>query len=295
MDLDLEEMIGMFNDPIYLQFQSLLKETNELKFNGKKLVIDAWEITLPETVDIFKRSSSIEEERRLTLFELYRLHQEIIHSENPSSKVHKDKYNSLIEKVRLLDEEYEILRAYFIKINHLVYGVHVETLSNELDNSIMTSKRIYDNLMESDHYDKANLKKLVKKNLQILQKKEQLEHLQNFARITYYISKLPKIEPVGKAVKTAQIKEQLKVVKKKQPKLSDEQKGKIVSNIKTMLKDKFKFVSKDECVSKAKSKSYYMSKEEILKVIEDNPEIKQSMPKNYKSLNKDQLCEYMTQ
>ena len=36
-----------------------------------------------------------------------------------------------------------------------------------------------------------------------------------------------------------------------------------------------------------------MSKEELIKIIDDNPDIKLIMPSNYKSLTKEKICEIL--
>lgn len=71
----------------------------------------------------------------------------------------------------------------------------------------------------------------------------------------------------------------------------------IKQNLKQLIKDKYKdkFKSKnlEECASRKTSQPYYMKKEDILKVIEENPEIQSRMPPNYKSLNKENLCQLL--
>jgi hypothetical protein len=103
--------------------------------------------------------------------------------------------------------------------------------------------------------------------------------------IDYYIVKQPSIV-TKKAVSPSQIA--VVVTNKKKKALTEEQKEKVIKNtIKMILKPK----TKEECVSKAKSKPFFMSLKEILEYIEENPELKSSLPKNYKSLTKEQLCD----
>lgn len=87
-------------------------------------------------------------------------------------------------------------------------------------------------------------------------------------------------------------------VKEKTPKqssvkkLSVDQKVEIMDNIKDLLKNVYRFKDKGECLSKQRSKAFYMSKEEILQEIENNENLKKLMPSNYKKLTKDKLCEF---
>lgn len=89
--------------------------------------------------------------------------------------------------------------------------------------------------------------------------------------------------------------------KKVQPKkppvvvLSPEDKNVVRKQIKDMLKELFKFQDVTECTSKQRSKPFFTTKESILKAIDANPDLKKLMPKNYKSLNKDQLCKHFYQ
>lgn len=89
----------------------------------------------------------------------------------------------------------------------------------------------------------------------------------------------------------------LVIPEKKKPKvrLSNEEKVEIKENIKDMLKRIYRFKDKTECKSKQRSKPYFTTKEEIIKEIDANPEIKKIVPKNYKSLSKEALCDSLIQ
>lgn len=103
--------------------------------------------------------------------------------------------------------------------------------------------------------------------------------------IDYYIYKQPSLvtNKVTSPSEVPKIK-----IKNKIKNLTAEQKEKVIQNtIKLILKPK----NKEECVSKAKSKPFFMSLKEILVYIEQHPDIKNSLPKNYKSLTKEQLCD----
>ncbi len=54
---------------------------------------------------------------------------------------------------------------------------------------------------------------------------------------------------------------------------------------------KFKFKTVEECQSSKRSQPYYMSKENILKTIDENPDIKSLMPSKYKTMKKEDLCD----
>lgn len=82
-------------------------------------------------------------------------------------------------------------------------------------------------------------------------------------------------------------------LKKQTNTLSTEQKTKIKSNIKNVLKNVFRFKDKEQCLSKARSKEYFMTKDDIIKTINENPDLKKLMPTNFKNLSKEQLCTFI--
>lgn len=55
-------------------------------------------------------------------------------------------------------------------------------------------------------------------------------------------------------------------------------------------KTEFPFNTKDECMSSKRSKLYYMSREDIIKKIENDPSLKMKIGDNYKKMSKDELC-----
>jgi hypothetical protein len=61
--------------------------------------------------------------------------------------------------------------------------------------------------------------------------------------------------------------------------------------VKHILLSSFPFKSRDECVSKKRLAEYYMTKEDIVKVISQSAEMRASVPSNYKSLKKEELCD----
>lgn len=65
----------------------------------------------------------------------------------------------------------------------------------------------------------------------------------------------------------------------------------IKARVKDILKTKFKFQDKKQCLSRAKAT--FMSKDDIIGVIENDADLKKIMPSNYKKMNKEGLCEYL--
>lgn len=55
----------------------------------------------------------------------------------------------------------------------------------------------------------------------------------------------------------------------------------------------WKFKTKDECASSSRKQPYYQSKAEIIQIISKQPQVMKMLPKNYKTLSKDELCKYL--
>jgi len=118
----------------------------------------------------------------------------------------------------------------------------------------------------------------------------------------YLVLEIPTVEkktgndimPIDQKKKRAvkKVEEKKKAVFKK---VSPRQMEMIKDNVRKLLKEKFKFSNKEECVSKARSKPFYMTQKEILEEIENNADIKNEMPYNYKKMSKEELCEHLDQ
>lgn len=89
------------------------------------------------------------------------------------------------------------------------------------------------------------------------------------------------------------------VEKKLKQKIKQAQKQNITSsfedlNTETKSKKELKkllFNNLQDCVNNKRSAKTYMTKENIIKVIEETPSLKQKMPKNYKTLKKENICD----
>lgn len=267
----MEELIEKFNDEKYIKYIDLLNKTDNILIKDGKLYIDKYEIQMPKIVYVKERIFEIESEKKKILLNVFLLQQKILNAKNP--KLFQNEYNANIMKIIAFDDEHDMLNRYSQKINE-----HIATNKTHV---FYSSSKLYEELKADIHYDGQKVKKLVKHFLDKLEHKNQ-EHDQK-PSIDYYIVDLP-------IIKLKKDKEKEPEPKKDIKKLTNIQKNIIKDNIKNLLK----FKSKSECVSKAKTKAYYMSKEEIVKLIESTPELKAIVPENYKTLNKEQLCTYLS-
>lgn len=89
---------------------------------------------------------------------------------------------------------------------------------------------------------------------------------------------------VGKQEKKA-------IIKSSSPKLpSQERITKLLKLNSAAIARAFRFKTVEECQSAKRSQPYYMSKEELLKAIETNDNIRKMMPKQYQSKKKEEIC-----
>jgi hypothetical protein len=76
-------------------------------------------------------------------------------------------------------------------------------------------------------------------------------------------------------------------------KLTKEQEDAIAENVKILMKEKFPFSTREQCISR--KKAHFMSKEDIVTEIDKNDSLKRHFPANvdYKKLKKEEICEYL--
>jgi hypothetical protein len=99
---------------------------------------------------------------------------------------------------------------------------------------------------------------------------------------TDYIVELPEIKT----------KEKTAVVKKVSPSRMSKIKTKVISDmLNTFPFAQFPFKTIDECKSKSRTSSYYVSKESIINTIKGDAYLKTIVPKKYTTLNKSDLCD----
>jgi hypothetical protein len=203
-------------------------------------------------------------------------------------KVDKKTYDSIATDVISIDKKLEyILMETYDEASYNVYTELVDRYNTLLDKELELSKKsVYD---PSVSQEMASIfKQKIQLEIQLDEFKNTLFYKEYIKDGDYNLKKETQIEE-PKVVKKKVVKKP--DVKKVQVLTVDEQKV-IKDNIKKLLKETYKFKDKTECLSKQRNKPFYTSKDQILEEIEKNPELKQLMPKNYKNLTKEKLCEY---
>lgn len=193
------------------------------------------------------------------------LKDKILYNDKPSS--FKKEFEELYEEINSIQNDIDAIYTYYDEIS--------------LPNSDVDKTRL-EILYKKIQTDKTLIPEYVKTYIKFMKSKPKDEEL------TYLVKSPPKF--VNKESKDEVKKDDSS---KKLKKLSNDNVNIIKKNIKDLVKQKFKAKTLEECKTKQRSKEYFMKKEEILDIIEKNPEMKKLLPANYKSLDKDNLCRYI--
>lgn len=176
-------------------------------------------------------------------------------------------------------QEYDHKIAEYKQEYYNVSSTNEDELFNEIQESLQSSKS-----MDSSTYDVT----VAKKELEAHRRRRELFASWKQLRASWNDQVMIAADKV--VVPKAVVVHSSPKVKGK---LSPEEKVELKDKIKSKMLTVFKFKTLEECQSKARSKPFYQSKEEILKLITENENLKKLMPSNYKSLNKEELCKYL--
>lgn len=264
-----------------------MNKTTSITFKGRKLVVDGQKKPLKQFLNIQNKIKELKHQKRNLSIEYFDLHNKIINGVN----IDKTLFDSIVTKIKNIESEIDELQlGKYDKAHADKRREIIKTLGTLIeDEKTALSKSVFDQTKAMD------MAKIFKKKIDVY---SQLER-HGITRIVSSIMTNTDISegktPEVKVTKTKDKKKEVKkkVVKKKDDiVLSPDTKLEIKNNIKVLLKKTYRFKDKTECISRQRSKPYYMSKDEILNHIEKNEELKKLMPSNFKKLSKEQLCEY---
>ena len=211
-------------------------------------------------------------ERRERYFNYKLLEENILLSETPAK--YKNEYNEAIEAINAIQDKIDDLYEYFEKLEEEKTDpfIEINKKRNEVDGLAGNIPKYVKELKKLHKLEANAIKAPLDVEYVVLEPPSVLA-----SDVKVEIRKEPLLKP--KKGKIAPIPESnLKIIKK---------------NIKELVKEKFKPKTLEECASQKRSQPYYMKKDDILKTIDETPEIKQVMPANYKSLNKEELCKQL--
>jgi len=300
---DTSKAIELFKSELYKKYIDLISNNNLNKIiykNGIIKINDQF-IKPPKLKNIFEDIKESHEIKSKLLIEYYNLYSNIIYSKDPNQ--YKNKYNTIIEQIQQLDNKIKSLKEYYKLINIENNSVLLNT-KIQYDNVLEKQNNIKTEIENDIYFEEVNLKKLSKYYIKSIILGNKLQE-NKYNNIDYYIISLPKFnvninETIEKEEKSKKIIEEKpkeiieeKAKETKPSNLSSKEINNIKTNIKQLISQKFKFRSMDECISSKRSQLYYMSKENIIKEIQDNPELRKLMPSNYRTLSKEKICEYL--
>lgn len=162
-----------------------------------------------------------------------------------------------------------------LNINKSDYTARVRGISDSLLKNTAEIKRLEDK-QRKFHVLEKDVKDIVKL-------KKQNKTLWDEKKTLFVHTFVEAASPKGQAAKLASPK-----TKKQAPEVQVEE---IKARVKDLLKRTFQYRNKQECLSR--TKSLFMSKEQIIEAIEKQEDLKKLLPSNYKKLSKDALCEQL--
>lgn len=277
--------------------------------NTKCIYIPDSKITLPNFVDTKETLNKLHFEKRKLLIQYYKLYDRLIHTSEYKHKDMESEFSDVHKNILEIDNQIDKITMYMdiVSSENPVQGLKskVKTLETQLID-------LQDSVKNDIWLDQDIIKKVAQNTKELHETQQQLHKASKalFLNDTFYIDRLPKI---SKATSTPQItklsltdtKEEKKQDAKKETKkptkakktvlkkVSNVDVNKIKENVKSIIAEKMKFKSTSECVSQKRSQPYYMSKENIIKAIESDSELKAIMPSNYKALSKEDICKLL--
>ena len=217
--------------------------------------------------------------RRDVYFEYKILHDKILYGKNQQS--YRKSMDEKIEQINRIQDKIDALHEYFESLEQMdPSGQLAADIATEKKRSIATTDPVvFVRSMKRLHALESELNKQP-------------------SPIDYVVYKIPGVSQAAAADESFEkIKRKIDEVKPKRgkvlPDLTKSDLKAIKENIKELIKEKFKPKTAEECSSQKRSQPYYMKKDDILTTIESNPQIKQVLPENYKSLNKEELCKHL--
>lgn len=245
----------------------------QIFIKGNKLKYDKKEVVLPKYVKISDEMNELQAKRRILTRKYFDYYNSLLNSE----QVDQIKFDELVMEIHDLEDAIENLTD-----NTKRRGEEQDMIANIRDELYQLQQSDKDVLQKSK-FD-INQGKVIAKNFK---KKVNLYnqlsniHTNDIVKYIKYVKS------------TKKPSEPTPVVLQPKPKvLTNKEVTDIKKNITELLKRIYMFKDKQECISKQRSKPFFTSKEEILKEIEKNDELKKLMPSNYKTFTKEKLCDF---
>ena len=184
------------------------------------------------------------------------------------------KFDKVVEQIRRCDVDISKLYQEYADINSATFADANAT--NQAIKDQRTAVHALYKRQDPYHIMKKDVKKIVAHTKQMNELRNHLKTLET----VFFVA--------GEAKKDRKPKDSDDDGAEPLPKVKKDRKPDI-DEIKKRVKSLFKFKSGKECLSRAKA--MFMSRDDIIKVIESHDDLKNYMPPNFKKLTKEALCE----
>lgn len=252
--------------------------------------LNGQEFKLPKGFDVHARINAIEKEKQL-LMVYYRDYVERL--KHGDTGVTKTDFNTVYNRIIACDQSIVTLFEQIEKINAPTVQKRTELLAAIQDNANAIND-LY-NGQDQFYTSKTDVHEIVKMMQQNHAFRKDLTEL---TLMSFLITDEGDVSIMQVEAEPEPAPHVVKHAKKNKRKIPDTTSNvkqidieEVKKRIKEVIKAKFKFQDKQQCLSRAKAN--FMSKEEIIKVIDSDNDLKTVMPSNYKNLSKNALCDYL--
>lgn len=249
-----------------------------IQFQDSKVHCSGKQYTLPQYVDVKTYVDQLLQKKRMLTKEYALLTSKIIHD----VPMNKERFDQLVKEIQEIDDRvYTVNQSAHIEQDALqeTYNTYVDTMKH-----IVESQQVNRAKQLADIFTETPIKS-------IRYRHELFKRQSPFVNGVYQPATKSKDKNTAIHINIETTPVSIPKVPAPKP-LSPQERTIVKNNIRDLVKSLFAFNDINECTSKARTKPYYASKDDILKVIEENDALRRSMPSNYKKLNKDQLCEF---
>lgn len=263
-------MIGVLNQTNQIYKQYLNQDSIVIKNHHFKL--GQKHIKPAVTVDIQQHLNNLFKERRDLYIEYKLLQDKILFGANPSTfrKQFEDVHQNIYAIQKHIDDVYD----YYDAITEPKPDPN-QPLKDQVEN-------LYNSL------EASTIPQYIKQFKKLKTKEKQYE--EPYVP-DYVVLEAPSIV---NAPAPAPTKPKTKINKNSPKQTLDNINAQVIKNkIKDLIKQKLKPKNFEECASQKRSQPYFMKKEDILETISNNPELEKTMPPNYKSMSKENLCKIL--
>ncbi len=251
-------------------------QETKIVFKKNKIYCDNKYKDLPKYTNIDKEIDNLIIQKNNIALKYFNILQEVLYN---NSYEHKHLLDNFTAEINILDNKINNLRTIYNNIN-----INTELNNLELELSLIKNNetKLINNNDKNDILLAKELAKIHKKKYELFLK---IKNLKNT-----YMKNITLIEQQENLI-IENKEEKPKIIKNNNFKiLNDKEKNVLNSKIKEKL---FKFKNIDECASKKRTMTYYMSRQDIIDIIDKDIKIKKLMPSNYKTLAKEDLCKYI--